>query len=84
MDFWWMGLLGGVIGFWLGRLTKSKEPVLGTAPRHAPPPAADSYPEVLTALRAGNKIQAIKAYREATGEGLKDAKDAVEALEKRL
>jgi len=27
----------------------------------------------------GRKIEAIKAYREATGAGLKDAKDAVEA-----
>ena len=36
---------------------------------------------VLQALRSGNKIQAIKLYREATGVSLKDAKDAVEAME---
>ncbi len=35
-------------------------------------------------LQKGNKIEAIKAYREATGAGLKDAKDAVDALERRL
>jgi ribosomal protein L7/L12 len=38
---------------------------------------------VLTLLAAGRKIEAIKVYREATGVGLKDAKDAVEALEER-
>ena len=37
--------------------------------------------EVRAHLAAGRKIQAIKAYREQTGAGLKDAKDAVEALE---
>lgn len=33
---------------------------------------------------AGNKIQAIKLYREQTGVGLKEAKDAVEKLEAEL
>jgi ribosomal protein L7/L12 len=32
------------------------------------------------ALRAGNKIEAIKLYREHTGLGLKEAKDAVEEM----
>jgi ribosomal protein L7/L12 len=32
------------------------------------------------ALRRGKKIQAIKIYREATGVGLKQAKDAVDAM----
>ncbi len=36
---------------------------------------------VLTALRKGNKIEAIKIYREATGLGLAESKDAVEAME---
>jgi hypothetical protein len=35
---------------------------------------------VLDALRQGNKIEAIKLYRKQTGLGLKEAKDAVEAL----
>jgi ribosomal protein L7/L12 len=35
-------------------------------------------------LRRGNKIEAIKVYREKTGAGLKEAKDAVEAIERRL
>ena len=50
-----------------------------------PPPAgepADSSleAEVLALLEQGRKIQAIKLYRERTGAGLKEAKDAVEAL----
>lgn len=36
---------------------------------------------ILQALRDGNKIEAIRLYRERTGVGLKDAKDAVEALQ---
>ncbi|MFH1923160.1 MAG: ribosomal protein L7/L12 [Planctomycetota bacterium] len=31
-------------------------------------------------LHEGRKIQAIKVYREKTGVGLKDAKEAVEAI----
>jgi len=35
-------------------------------------------------IRRGNKIEAIKIYREFTGVGLKEAKDAVEALEREM
>ena len=35
-------------------------------------------------IRNGKKIEAIKVYREQTGLGLKDAKDAVDALEAQL
>ena len=38
--------------------------------------------EVAQLLRAGNKIAAIKLYREIFGVGLKDAKDAVEKIER--
>ena len=37
--------------------------------------------QVHAAVFAGRKIEAIKAYREATGEGLKESKEAVEAME---
>ena len=40
--------------------------------------------EVEAAVFAGRKIEAIKAYREATGEGLKESKEAVEAMETEL
>ena len=37
-------------------------------------------PELLGLLQAGRKIEAIKVYREFTGKGLKEAKDAVEQI----
>lgn len=50
-------------------------------------PAAEAVPEpspedaeLLGLLNAGQKISAIKLYRERHGVGLKEAKDAVEAL----
>jgi ribosomal protein L7/L12 len=48
----------------------------------AGPPGVN--PEVLRQLRAGQKIGAIKAYREATGCSLAEAKDAVEAIERAI
>lgn len=45
-------------------------------------PLSDSQrQEIQTHLFAGRKIQAIKAYREAMGTDLKDAKDAVDAMD---
>ena len=41
-----------------------------------PDPAAD--PEIQDLLAKGNEIQAIKRYRELTGLGLKEAKEAIE------
>ena len=40
----------------------------------------DWLAEVRDLVARGNKIEAIKVYRERTGLGLKEAKDAVEAL----
>ncbi len=40
----------------------------------------ETFPEVRSELRKGNKIGAIKLYRELTGLGLKEAKDAVEGM----
>lgn len=39
--------------------------------------------QLLTILERGNKIEAIKQYRERTRTGLKEAKDAVESLARR-
>jgi ribosomal protein L7/L12 len=49
-------------------------------------PNSDSVlsPQIQDALRRGNKIEAIKIYRELTGVGLAEAKQAVENLESRL
>lgn len=44
-------------------------------------PIADgSYPDVIEAIHSGSIIEAIKRYRAHTHVGLKEAKDAVEAL----
>jgi hypothetical protein len=40
--------------------------------------------EVVNAIVTGRKIEAIKLYRQYSGLGLKQAKDAVEELEKKL
>lgn len=46
--------------------------------------APGPHPQIVEAIRAGNKIQAIKMHRELTGGGLKESKDAVEALARTL
>jgi len=40
----------------------------------------DQIQQITDALAAGRKIDAIKIYREATGMGLKEAKDWIDAL----
>jgi Ribosomal protein L7/L12 C-terminal domain len=37
---------------------------------------------VIEAVRSGDKIRAIKAYREATGAGLREAKEFVETVQR--
>ena len=44
----------------------------------------DVRQQILNALIAGRKIEAIKLYREATGKGLKDAKDFIDRLVEEL
>jgi len=53
--------------------------------RDEPPPTGEpadssSEAEIVALLQQGRKIKAIKLYRERTGVGLKEAKDAVEAI----
>ncbi len=50
----------------------------------APSPSADAMQVVSALVTAGKKIEAIRAYRKAAGVDLKDAKDAVDALEARI
>jgi hypothetical protein len=47
----------------------------------APEPTKEQISQLSEALFRGRKIEAIKIYKEATGLGLKEAKDAVDALE---
>ncbi len=47
-----------------------------------PTPLTDAQLNAISdALRGGNKIEAIKLHREATGLGLKEAKDEIEVIE---
>ncbi|MGE0605955.1 MAG: hypothetical protein AB7O62_02435 [Pirellulales bacterium] len=43
---------------------------------------AELVERIVAALADGRKIEAVKLYREATGRGLKESKDAVEAIER--
>jgi len=71
----------------LGRASSETSRLL-TTPRPVPPPPTGMTPEkhaaVLDALRRGNKIEAIKHFRDATGFGLAESQDAVEAMEAAL
>jgi hypothetical protein len=46
-------------------------------------PYADLPHEIAEAVRAGQKIKAIKLYRQNTGVGLKEAKDFIEEIQRR-
>lgn len=43
-------------------------------------PSYEQMKEIENALASGNKIEAIKLCREATGKGLKESKEFIEAL----
>jgi hypothetical protein len=47
-------------------------------------PTTEQWQSIQAALFAGQKIQAIKLYREATAAGLAEAKEAMDAYEQRL
>lgn len=46
------------------------------------PGMADSH--IISLIKSGKKLEAIKAYRELTNSGLAEAKDAVEKIESSL
>ena len=57
---------------------------LGLDPADAVPDASGGLsPDVVQLINSGNLIQAIKLHRERTGLGLAEAKDAVDAFERR-
>lgn len=66
---------------WLYRATGYGAAYPGAANPAMPAPGADVVlSEVQDLVRQGRKFEAIKVYRERTGVGLKEAKDAVERL----
>lgn len=56
----------------------------GGASDAADPWSVPPWPQIVDLLRRGKKIEAIKVHREQTGSGLKEAKDVVEEVERRL
>ena len=66
-----------------GRLIEELYRQLGLAKMDVPA-AAGPNPQIVDAIRSGNKILAIKMHRELNGTGLKESKDAVEALARAL
>ncbi|MBL8923074.1 MAG: ribosomal protein L7/L12 [Myxococcaceae bacterium] len=81
------GLVGVVLLGVVVLVLSARNQVTVTDVRPPPPEGVVRAPgtgpaEVADLLRAGRKIEAIKRYRELTGAGLKEAKDAVEALER--
>ena len=70
-------------GSWMELAVPS--PLAGQEPRTALDERVSRQPDTLEGqflllMQAGKKIEAIKIYRQETGSGLKEAKDAVEAL----
>ena len=71
-------LLAFAIGYAVGRRRPDRTVVWSAAT----PPIAS--PDVEALIRQGRTIDAIRRYRELHGTGLKEAKDAVEALARAL
>jgi ribosomal protein L7/L12 len=67
------------------RCASCKAELFASADDEAPNAGPESHTlegRVRALLREGRKIEAIKLYRDLTGTGLKDAKEAVEAIER--
>ncbi len=47
-------------------------------------PLSPALAEAANWLRQGQKIEAVKTYQKLTGKGLKESKDAVDELERKL
>lgn len=77
-----IGLLA--FGFVIGRLTSPKEKTTTVYQPIAGREITAADPQIEALLRAGQKIDAIKLYRQNYGVDLKGAKDAVDAVESRL
>ena len=77
-----------VLAFVLGAFTARRRPktkVIWESPRTGPAhEAAIADPELRTLLEQKQLIAAIKRYRTLTGEGLKESKDAIDALQRTL
>ena len=81
-----VALAAFVIGIFFAKRRRSDTKVIWEAPAQSGPEheAAIADPEVLSLVNQKQLIAAIKRYRELTGAGLKESKDAVEALQRSL
>jgi large subunit ribosomal protein L7/L12 len=85
MPVWASYLLVFVAGMLIGRQFGARRD--GTPRVSEPPPRPlpdEALAQVRTLLTRRRKIDAIKVYRQATGSGLKEAKEAVEAIQARM
>ena len=80
-----VALAAFVLGILISR-RRSDTKVIWEAPAQSGPDhdAAIADPELLSLLGQQQLIAAIKRYRELTGSGLKESKDAVESLQRSL
>ena len=90
-DFWWIGIVVLIVASSMSVYLKPKdqarlrrlEKKVDRLLEHAGllnEKKHEDLPGVWEALQRGEKIQAIKCYREATGAGLAEAKADVEAI----
>ena len=88
VPYWYLivvAVLAFVFGVSTMRRRSSTKVIWEAAPQTgAAHEAAIADPELLALLQQKQLIGAIKRYRELTGVGLKESKDAVEALQRRL
>jgi ribosomal protein L7/L12 len=79
--YWILAIVAAVIVVLMSRRGENA----GTrAQLRSVPPAGWTDADIDTALRSGNKIEAIKMYRMIHHVGLKEAKDAVDAREREV
>jgi len=88
VSYWYL-IVVAVLAFAFGVSTmrrRSSSKVIWEAPPQsgAAHEAAIADPQLRTLLQQKQLISAIKRYRELTGVGLKEAKDAVESLQRSL
>ena len=78
-----IGALLFICGFGLGRASKAFDAARIAQSQWQPDPSI-SDAEIEAQLRAGRPIEAIRLYRRRSGAGLKEAKQAVDAMAQRL
>ena len=82
MESTWLVGIAILVGFvFWSVLVRRRERVMGSSAAGFEKPAEQT---VESALRANRKIEAIKLYREQQQVGLKEAKEAVERIEREM